>query len=126
MRYHFYVQELGTAAARVWVYGLLENQAYLSELRRLAEGNIRKRGEVEEQAENAGQTPRVERELVHSNGLLRGLTQLPIAKFPPLARGSGVCVAPFRADLAPKRTRIWGFLAELSSQLPLRALGTLI
>jgi len=40
--------------------------------------------------------------------------------------GSGVDVALFHADLAPKRTRIWDFLAELSSPLPLRALWALI
>jgi len=43
VRYYLYVQELGTAAARVRVYGLLEDQTYLSELRRKAGGNIRER-----------------------------------------------------------------------------------
>ena len=44
----------------------------------------------------------------------------------PFAWGGGGGVAPFHADLAPKRTRIWDFLAELSSPLPLRALWALI
>ena len=43
VRYYLYVQELGTAAARVRIDEFLVDQTYLSELRRQAGGNIRER-----------------------------------------------------------------------------------